>query len=83
MIATLQLFDHHILGVVETLLSHHSFMNVGIKGLTLHPHRSDAQLFQDINELLVEILVAAVQGLGLLALGIELEASPIEIIDNR
>ena len=82
-ISALQLLDHHILGMVVALLTQHGLMEAGIERLPLHPHRRDAQLLEHLDQLLVEALVAAMQVLGLLALGSELLAGAIEIVDDR
>ena len=83
LVAPLQLLDDNIFAMLIAGLPHHSLVKIGIKRFTLNPHRCNPELLEDIHQLLVETLVAAVEGLRLLTLGIELLASAIEIINNR
>ena len=61
----------------------HGLMQGRIERFALHPHRRNPQLLEHIHELSVKALVAAMQALGFLGLGIELLASPIEVVDHR
>ena len=82
-IPPLQFGNHHILRMVVAGLAQHGLMQAGIEGFALHPHRRHPQLLEHVNQLLVEPLVAAVQALGFLVLGIKLLAGPLEVVHHR
>ena len=81
-VAALQLLNHHILMVLIAGFTEHSFMKGGIKFLTHNAHRCHAQLLEHVNQLLVEALITAVQGLRLFALWIELLTSAFKVVHN-
>ena len=83
LVAALQLFDHHVFVVLVAGLPHYRLMQAGIERLSFHPHRRDTQLLEHVNQLLVEPLIAAMQGLGLLVLGVELLTGPIKVVNDR
>jgi hypothetical protein len=58
-------------------------MEGGVERLPFHPHRRDPELLEHVDQLFVEPLIAAVEGLGLLALGVELLAGAVEVVDHR
>ena len=82
-IAALKFLDHHVLGVLRVLLAENSLMKGGVEFLTHHLHPGDPLLLQHFNELLVQTLIAAMKGLGLFTLRIELLTSTLEVVDNR
>ena len=54
-----------------------------IEKLTDHFHPGHTLLLQDIHQLLVKALVAAMERLGLITLGIELLTGSLKVVDNR
>ena len=65
-----------------TGLTQHRLVQGWIKLLANHSHRSNTQLFEHLNQLFVEPLIAAVKPLGFFRLRIELLTSTLEIIHN-
>ena len=82
-IAALQLLNHHILWVLRVLFTKNSIMERGIELLTHHLHPGDPLLLQDFDQLLVETLIAAMEGLSLFTLRVELLTGALEVVNNR
>jgi hypothetical protein len=83
LVTSLELLNHNIFRVLLAGLAHHGFMEVGVEGFTLHPHRCHSQLLENIHKLFIETLITAMERLSLFALGIELLTGPIEIVHDR
>ena len=58
-------------------------MKRGIEHLTHHFHPGHPLLLQNFDELLVETLIAAMEGLSLFTLRVELLTGALEVVDNR
>ena len=80
-VAALQLFNHHILGMFITGFSENRFVERWIEFLTHNAHRGDTKLLEHIDQLLVEALNCGRACAS--SLRIEPLAGTPEVVDNE